>query len=239
MSGYPGVTWSTIGRLLWITAAVVGGVLCAAVAFDTAALMLEWRRRPVNLRGFHRKVREPWRAHALRLLHPTRSRGGRAMELGNLVLSLAAVAFYLTETYNEADDVSTASFAFTVAVNACFAARYVTYLALTETGRRARYVLTAVPLVDLVSITSALLPVLRAVDTWMTLAFLRVLCAYDSWTNLDAALAPTFVLTRLQRQVLRVALAGGSFIVVMGSVVATVERAGELGGSSSLVANTW
>lgn len=232
------VSWSEIGTQLWITACVLGGVLAAAVAWDVAGVSRALRKQPRRLHGFHAAVEPSLRLRALRLLHPSRSRLGRLVEVLAVAMGLAQLGLYAYGTYTLAPPgpVTAGATIATLIVAGFFALRYALYLALTEPGRRVRFVLTWVSLADLVSIVGCVLPVLRAVDTSMTLSYLRCVCVYASYTALDESLLPGVVCTRVQRQVARVVVAGLAFIVILACSVATVERAGDLWGMDQLVA---
>lgn len=232
------VSWDAIGRYLWISAAVVGGMLVATLIWDVLSLSYAFRTRPQKLRGFHAQLRVPLRLRILQLLHPSRSRLGRAIEACNVVFGLCMLAVYIQSSYtlSPPGPVTAGTTITTFIFCGFFAMRYLMYLALTEPGRRTKYVLGFTPLCDLVSIVGAVLPVVRAVQTTMTLTYLRAPVIYNSYTKLDSALFPGLVCTRLQRQVVRVVLAGLAFLLVFGCAVATVERAGDLWGLNKFVA---
>jgi hypothetical protein len=238
---YPSpVTWPNLARVAWLTAAAVGGVAVAAVVWDTASVTLHWRRRAERLRQLH--VQAPARSvrvRALLLCHPSRTALGRSIEAANVLLSLVVLSWYFQSTYQPLAFMvgNAGSWVVVMGCAAFFTARFLLYTFLAEPGRRAQHVLGVVQLVDAVSTVSAVLAVTRAAGTFMTLTYLRAVTVYASFTNLDAALLPGLVCTRLQRQIARVVVAALAFVVVFGQTVATVERAGTPG--TLLVANSF
>lgn len=240
MSANP-VSWPEIGTQLWLTACVLGGVLAVAVGWDVAGVSLALRQQPRRLHGFHAVVPPSLRLRALRVLHPSRSRLGRLVEVLAVLLGLCQLGLYARGTYtlSPPEPVTAGTTIATLLISGVFALRYAVFLALTEPGRRVRFVLAWVQLADLVSLVGAVLPVLRAVETSMTLAYLRCACVYVSYTALDESLLPGIVCTRVQRQVARVVVAALAFIIVLACSVATVERAGDLWGMNELVSRPW
>jgi hypothetical protein len=232
-AAYPGVEWPDIGRYLWITAAVYGGVAAAALVWDSLAVTVARESRPRQLHSYQKRVREPLRNRVIRRFHPTRLRVGRLIELVNFWLSCAMLLEYVVSTYEPV--VVTAGFTITTFIfNGYFIVRYLLYGALTEPGQRLLYVVGFVQSCDLISIVGAILPVTHGTNTWMTLTYLRAVVIYSSYTALDVWLAPALLCTRLQLAITRVVVAGLAFLVIFGCTVATLERAGELGDLSVL-----
>jgi voltage-gated potassium channel len=235
MSSRNSLDWTRLLRVLYLSAAVLGAVVLAAVLWDAVSLHSLRRRRPPQLRGYsYSSGHEPVRARVNRLFHPSRSVLGRLVEVGALIFGASQFVLSLYLTYKP--EWSTTSVVFTAVFTAFFLFRYVLRLwAFAEPGRRIRFVLSLDPIVDLIATTNALLPLLPFVGTFLTFAYLRIINIYYAWASLDRWLEPTLLLSRVQRHLIRMALLVFAFLSTFGLTVALFESVGNPDGWDTVV----
>lgn len=184
-----GVTWGDIGYLLWITAAVYGGLVLVALAWDVSVSVREGRRFALTQSSFQKMThlrhlkgagRPPQRRRRIRaLLQPYRVRFGVLLELVTLVFSCVQLIEYFVRSYStRTGEIGLGGFVLVAIINGFFIARYVAKLLLWERGLRLSYVTGFLPTIEVVTIVSALLSETQIVDTYLSLTYLRVIVVY-------------------------------------------------------------
>lgn len=237
---YPGVAWDDIAR--YVTVCIVTNAVAVLLAlvrdfFDARTVA---SRRPKQLRSYGAKrwQREELRIRMAFALHPTRSTLGRLLEAIDAWAGLAMLCLYWQSTYFTSSPTYRWS-AVVIFLNAYFVAHWLLRVIMAPQGQRLAFVLSLQSILNIVALVCALMTATGAVNTYMTLAFVRVFCVYFTVDRLLKQRAGQFRCSRVQLVGVRVMLLISSYIVTMAGTMATIERAGDLPGWDFLVGADW